>query len=282
MTDHFVDPAIVRRALRAPAGRRRAQRAGQAPGPHRPRRGGPRRGPEQEGPGGHQRPHPPEQARALPPPTGRCGRAPTPTSRSPTPRPHHLLGRLVEVVAEPTAHARASRCVAGLSGCAAPPSPSSARPRRASRRVALAARPRAIGGIEIVSVDSMQVYRGMDIGTAKPTPAERAEVPHHLPRPGRPGEEVTVVALPSRGRRRAWPASRRAATGRARRRHRPLPAGRRRRARAARAQWPDVRAELEAEPDTARPARPAAERSIPSPPPGWSRPTAAGSCGPSR
>ncbi len=33
---------------------------------------------------------------------------------------------------------------------------------------------------ELVSVDSMQVYRGMDIGTAKPTAAERAEVPHHL------------------------------------------------------------------------------------------------------
>ncbi len=34
--------------------------------------------------------------------------------------------------------------------------------------------------VEIVSVDSMQVYRGMDIGTAKPTPAERARVPHHM------------------------------------------------------------------------------------------------------
>ncbi len=33
---------------------------------------------------------------------------------------------------------------------------------------------------EIISVDSAQVYRGMDIGTAKPTPAERAQVPHHL------------------------------------------------------------------------------------------------------
>lgn len=32
---------------------------------------------------------------------------------------------------------------------------------------------------EIVSADSMQVYRGMDIGTAKPTSAERAEIPHH-------------------------------------------------------------------------------------------------------
>ena len=36
-----------------------------------------------------------------------------------------------------------------------------------------------LGG-EIVSVDSMQVYRGMDIGTAKPSGADRARVPHHL------------------------------------------------------------------------------------------------------
>lgn len=34
--------------------------------------------------------------------------------------------------------------------------------------------------IEIVSVDSALVYRGMDIGTAKPSAAERAAVPHHL------------------------------------------------------------------------------------------------------
>jgi tRNA dimethylallyltransferase len=34
--------------------------------------------------------------------------------------------------------------------------------------------------LEIVSVDSAQVYRGMDIGTAKPGPAERAQVRHHL------------------------------------------------------------------------------------------------------
>ncbi|MCU0967379.1 MAG: tRNA (adenosine(37)-N6)-dimethylallyltransferase MiaA [Rubrivivax sp.] len=34
--------------------------------------------------------------------------------------------------------------------------------------------------VEIVSVDSALVYRGMDIGTAKPSPAERAAVPHHL------------------------------------------------------------------------------------------------------
>lgn len=38
---------------------------------------------------------------------------------------------------------------------------------------------RRLGG-EIVSADSMQVYRGMDIGTAKPTRSEQADVPHHL------------------------------------------------------------------------------------------------------
>ncbi len=42
--------------------------------------------------------------------------------------------------------------------------------------LALAARVPA----EIISVDSALVYRGMDIGTAKPTPAEQAAVPHHL------------------------------------------------------------------------------------------------------
>jgi tRNA A37 N6-isopentenylltransferase MiaA len=35
-------------------------------------------------------------------------------------------------------------------------------------------------GAEIVSCDALLFYRGMDIGTAKPTPAEQARVPHHL------------------------------------------------------------------------------------------------------
>ncbi len=39
---------------------------------------------------------------------------------------------------------------------------------------------RRLGDVELVSIDSMQVYQGMDIGTAKPTSAERAEAPHHL------------------------------------------------------------------------------------------------------
>ena len=36
-----------------------------------------------------------------------------------------------------------------------------------------------LGG-EIISADSMQVYRGLDLGTAKPSPSDRARVPHHL------------------------------------------------------------------------------------------------------
>lgn len=39
---------------------------------------------------------------------------------------------------------------------------------------------RQLGDVEIVVADSMQVYRGMDVGTAKPTAAEQSEVPHHL------------------------------------------------------------------------------------------------------
>lgn len=46
---------------------------------------------------------------------------------------------------------------------------------------------------EIVSVDSMQVYRRMDIGTAKPTAADRAAVPHHLLDLLEPWEDGTVA-----------------------------------------------------------------------------------------
>ena len=47
-------------------------------------------------------------------------------------------------------------------------------------------------GAEIVSVDSMQVYRGMDIGTAKPDATTRARVPHHLLDVFDPAHDVTV------------------------------------------------------------------------------------------
>jgi len=49
-----------------------------------------------------------------------------------------------------------------------------------------------LGDVELVSVDSMQVYRGMDVGTAKPTAAERAEVAHHLLDLADPSEEYSV------------------------------------------------------------------------------------------
>jgi len=46
--------------------------------------------------------------------------------------------------------------------------------------LALAERLQPMGGAEIISVDSALVYRGMDIGTAKPSRQELATVPHHL------------------------------------------------------------------------------------------------------
>ena len=57
---------------------------------------------------------------------------------------------------------------------------------------------RLIGGAEIVTLDSMQVYRGMDIGTATPTPAEQSEVPHHLIDLVDPSEEFAVAELQER------------------------------------------------------------------------------------
>ncbi len=71
---------------------------------------------------------------------------------------------------------------------------------------------RALGEAEIVSLDSMQVYRGMDIGTAKPSDGERAEVAHHVVDLAEPAEEWSVVrtqravraamdAIEERGRR---------------------------------------------------------------------------------
>jgi tRNA dimethylallyltransferase len=50
-----------------------------------------------------------------------------------------------------------------------------------------------LGDVEILTVDSMQVYRGMDIGTAKPTLEERAGVPHHLIDLADPEEEWTLT-----------------------------------------------------------------------------------------
>src|SRR5215210_3272651 len=48
-------------------------------------------------------------------------------------------------------------------------------------------------GAEILTVDSMQVYRGMDIGTAKPAPVERRGIRHHLIDVVTPTDAFTVA-----------------------------------------------------------------------------------------
>lgn len=55
-------------------------------------------------------------------------------------------------------------------------------------------------GAEIVSVDSMLVYRGMDVGTAKPSTDQRANVPHHLIDVAEPSEAFSVAAYQVLGR----------------------------------------------------------------------------------
>ncbi|MFN3610545.1 tRNA (adenosine(37)-N6)-dimethylallyltransferase MiaA [Tepidimonas sp.] len=83
----------------------------------------------------------------------------------------------------------------------------------ASGKTALALAIAAHWPVEIISVDSALVYRGMDIGTAKPTAAERAAAPHHLidirdPREAYSAAEFArdarrlVVEIRARGR---WP-----------------------------------------------------------------------------
>jgi tRNA dimethylallyltransferase len=63
----------------------------------------------------------------------------------------------------------------------------------ASGKTALAiALARRVGG-EIVNADSQQVYRGLDVGTAKPTAEERAAAPHHLLDVVEPGEGMDAV-----------------------------------------------------------------------------------------
>ncbi|MGL4513540.1 MAG: tRNA (adenosine(37)-N6)-dimethylallyltransferase MiaA [Lacipirellulaceae bacterium] len=59
--------------------------------------------------------------------------------------------------------------------------------------VALALAERLAGGAEVLSLDSMAVYRGMDIGTAKPTAAERTRVRTHLVDLRDPDEEFSVA-----------------------------------------------------------------------------------------
>ena len=108
----------------------------------------------------------------------------------------------------------------------------------------------ALGDLELVTVDSMQVYRGMDLGTAKPTPAEQRAVPHHLLDLVDPADEFTVSEFQA--------AARAAIADIEARGRRPLLVGGT--GLYLRAvvddlvipgQFPAVRTELEAEPDTA-------------------------------
>lgn len=56
-------------------------------------------------------------------------------------------------------------------------------------------------GAGIVSLDSMQIYRGMDIGTATPSDDDLRRVPHHLVNERDPGDELTVAEFQSLARR---------------------------------------------------------------------------------
>ena len=62
----------------------------------------------------------------------------------------------------------------------------------ASGKTALAVELAKLTGGEVVSCDSMQVYRRMDIGTAKPTVEERQGVPHHMIDVAEPTEDFSV------------------------------------------------------------------------------------------
>ena len=68
----------------------------------------------------------------------------------------------------------------------------SALARRLHERLSRGPHPFAATGVELISADSMQVYRGMDIGTAKPSPGERGEFPHHLIDIRNPDEPFTA------------------------------------------------------------------------------------------
>ena len=62
----------------------------------------------------------------------------------------------------------------------------------ASGKTALAVELAKTLGGEVVSCDSMQIYRRMDIGTAKPTPEEREGIPHHMIDVAEPDEDFSV------------------------------------------------------------------------------------------
>lgn len=108
---------------------------------------------------------------------------------------------------------------------------------------------RALPGCEIVACDAMQVYRGMDVGTAKPTRADRTEVPHHCLDLVDPSERFTARDWQVAGRDAVSSIESRGGT--------PVVVAGTGLYLASLVdglefpgEWPDVRAELELEPDT--------------------------------
>ena len=109
---------------------------------------------------------------------------------------------------------------------------------------------RELGDVEIVAVDAMQVYRGMDIGTAKPTPEDRDAVRHHCLDLVDPSQRFTATQFQD--------AANRALDDIAARGGRALLVGGTGLYLTAvidelvfPGEWPGIRAELEADPDTA-------------------------------
>src|SRR5262249_8543528 len=145
-------------------------------GARRHGRGGARRGAVEEGRVGHVGPDAPEQARALRRrrrrrSIGRArrrayhGRGAALAARRGAPRGlagAHIPNR------DPAGGGLATVTHLGLVG-----------PTASGKSALALGAAHALGDVEIVSLDSMQVYRGLDIGTAKPSPAERVVVPHH-------------------------------------------------------------------------------------------------------
>ena len=233
------------------------------------RRGSARRGPVEEGPDGVVGPHPPEQARPLraaepgalvAPATYVDGRAITAAA------PHWLRGELVAPGPRRHAPARVRIPVVGVACVTrhlALVGPT------ASGKSALAldvARERSATSRSSRST-RCRCTAGMDIGTAKPTPAERAAVPHHLVDVADPSEEWSVARTPGRGARRDRRHRSARQAGAARRRHRAVRARGRRRPRDPR-RGPRACAPRSTrdDGDDGRPrarVRPAAARSIP-------------------
>lgn len=109
---------------------------------------------------------------------------------------------------------------------------------------------RLVGGCEIVACDAMQVYRGMDVGTAKPSRADRAEVPHHCLDLVDPSERFTARDWQVAGTAAVSSIDSRAGT--------PIVVAGTGLYLASLVdglefpgEWPEIRAELEREPDTA-------------------------------